>query len=279
MKTEMDVERLLHWAYRDELSKRQTSAAEGIWDRMRDSGQLGGIEPRGDGGAQRYASFGLPDPDAELIEAAVGRLDDMVVDWNLSFDTIAAELSALVTVNDIARRPMPGKTAVSEWTTKSGRRMRVEDRPRDVILPGAIRTKALVTMHAIRGSRPDWHDDPPQPHMVQATKGPHASVVGECKGRNLYTSGSYCPLRWEPSPLSIVMARAEYAAWHAGLVRLANDLDMRRHAALPPRAPSTPWIDPTGDTGAVFVQPAAMPRAQFGSPQLPNTRVDTGANH
>jgi hypothetical protein len=69
---------------------------------------------------------------------------------------------------------------------------------------GALRTAALVTMHAARGGRPDWFEDPPRPEMVQAPNGPNAMVVGEYRGRNLYTAGSYCPLKWSPSPLSSV---------------------------------------------------------------------------
>jgi len=99
-RTEIDIETLLHWAYRDELSKRQTSSAEGIWDRILEDGQRGGIDP-GHGAAQRYSHFGLPDPDAELIEKAVSSLEDLVIDWQQSFHAIAAELSGLISINDI----------------------------------------------------------------------------------------------------------------------------------------------------------------------------------
>lgn len=251
-KVEIDVENLIGWAFRDELSKRQLSAAEGIWDRIKQDGQRGGTDP-GHGSAQRYSHFGLPDPDAELIEKAVGSLEDMVIDWGQSFDTIAAELSALISVNDMAKRDLPAKAPKAGWGeagTKAvkafwgaGAERPVRDKPRDVLLLGGLRTSALVTMHAIRGTRPDWIEDSPQPERVPAVSGPNAMIVGECRGRNLYSLGSYCPLKWEPSPMSIVTSRAEYVAWHDGITRLAETVRLAKFIALPPKASRTPWLD------------------------------------
>jgi hypothetical protein len=251
-KTQIDIETLLHWAYRDELSKRQTSSAEGIWDRLLEDGQTGGVD-NGQGAAQRYSHFGLPDPDAERIERAVGGLEDLVIDWDQSFDTIAAELSGLVTVNDVVRRESPPRTrkggwgaagdkALAAWWGPSGARP-PRDRPRDVLMVGGLKTAALVTMHAIKGTRPDWIEESPTPSMVPALKGTNAMIHGECRGRNLYTAGSYCPLRWSPSPLSILSSRAEYLAWHHGLTTLARTLQTEKFAPLPPKASRLPWQD------------------------------------
>lgn len=242
-KTEVEIEKLLMWAYRDELSKRQTSAAEGIWDRIESNGQHGGIDP-GHGGAQRYAHFGLPDPDAEAIERAVAQLEDVVVDWGESLPFIAGELAGLVSVNDFSRRKFePVKATTAGWTGKHGQRMKAENRPRDMLMLGALRTKALVTMHAIQGTRPDWRDDVPKPSQVPAATGSNAKIVGECRGRNLYTLGSYCPLQWEPSPVSVITARAEYAAWWEALRYLSDRLVLAKHVALPPSAAPSPWRD------------------------------------
>lgn len=243
-KTEMDVEKLLTWAYRDELSKRQTSAAEGIWDRIEDYGQKGGID-HGHGAAQRYAHFGLPDPDAEAIERAVGQLEDVVVDWGQSLPFIAGELAGLVSVNDFSRRSAtePGKSTTAEWTGKNGRRVKAHDRPRDMLMLGALRTKALVTMHAIQGTRPDWRDEQPMPYRVQSETGSHPKISGTCEGKNRYSLGSYCLLQWDPSPTSIITARAEYVAWWEGLLMLSGKLSLANHIALPPSASVTPWLD------------------------------------
>jgi len=44
LKRDVEIERLLNWAYRDELSKRMTSSAEGIWQHMGEYVQRGGID-------------------------------------------------------------------------------------------------------------------------------------------------------------------------------------------------------------------------------------------
>lgn len=257
VKTEKDIEALLHWAYRDELSKRSTSAAEGIWDQIAEHQQHGGID-KGHGAAQRYAHFGLPDPDAEAIERAVGALDDAVIDWDESFDTLAADLAGLVTVNDVRkdrakaeRSPKVsfgarGKRAVEQWFGKGEARV-PHDRPRDIIMVGGLKTAALVTMHAIKGTRPDWVEDAPEPTMVISNNG-QPMVVGKAEGRNRYPLGAYCPLRYEPSPVSIIQSRADYAAWHHGLVTLAERLHLTKWTPLPPKASPTPWL---------FTEPAA----------------------
>lgn len=256
-RTEIDIELLLTWAYRDELSKRKLSSAEGIWDRIAEDGQRGGIDP-GHGAAQRYAHFGLPDTDAELIEKAVGALEDLVIDWEQSFDAIAPDLSGLISVNDMAKRNEQPRATKAGWGAAGAKAVKVffgetprqhHDRPRDVLMLGGLRTSALVTMHAVRGTRPDRVEDSPEPHAVPAERGTNAKIMGECRGRNLYTEGAYCPLSWEPSPLSIVSSRAEYVAWHDGLTKLAETLILAKFTALPPKASRTPWLDARVETG------------------------------
>ncbi len=81
VKTEIDVELGLRWAWRDELSKRQTSAAEAVWDRIDDFGRHGGVDvDDGGNGIQRY-DFGEPHPDALILEKAVAELEPVVIDW------------------------------------------------------------------------------------------------------------------------------------------------------------------------------------------------------
>lgn len=286
-KVEMDIEKLLQWAYRDELSKRQTSAAEGIWDRIREDGRLGVERGRG-GGAQRYAHFGLPDRDAEEIERRVGELEDTVIDWAQSFEAVAADLSGLITVNDMTRRKPQERVPNVSWGKAGDKALRAwwgaeglgesKYRPRDVLMVGGISTKMLVTSHAIQATRPDWREEPPKPQMVQAVKGPYAMVVGECRGRNLYTTGSHCPLRYEPSPISILQSRADYLAWHDGLVRLVAALDLEKFKPLPPKAPQIPWFDDEEETNIVPVMPTGRNRASdWGTLPLKPTRGRMGA--
>src|SRR5262249_45759542 len=138
----------------------------------------------------------------------------------------------------------PARATRASWHNRSGERVVVElDRPRDIILVRSLRSSALVTMHASMGTRPDWIDEPLKCYPTPATHGGGARIIGECIGRHRYIEGSYCPLRWEPSPLSIAEARADYIAWWRGLDelvwRLANKLT--RFLATPPRAPRLPW--------------------------------------
>ncbi len=216
MKTAVDIEKLLVWAYRDELSKLQTSSAEGIWDNIADYG-LHGIAPQtGDyGAAQRYSHFGLPHPDATTLAKAVTALPDMIMDWEENASSILGELMTLFFT-------MGGYSA--------------NYRP--------LRTSALVTMYARMDCRPDWREDSPRPHGVPQLMGHHAgqpSIVGKCEGRLRYSHGSYCPLQWEPSPLTVAMTRAEYVAWHHGLSLLARTAVLRDYEPMPPAAPVAPW--------------------------------------
>jgi hypothetical protein len=268
-KTAIDVELLLRWSYMDELSKRQLSAAEGIWDKIQDYQNHGGVDS-GRGAAQRYSHFGLPDPDALLIEKAVSALEEVVIDWDQSFYAIAGDLAGLISVNDLKARKPPappsfgwgeaGTKALKAFFGSEGQRP-FHDRPRDVIMVGGLKTNVLVTSHAIKGTRPDWRDEDPMPGMTPAAKGTHAAIVGECRGKNLYSSGSYCPLAWSPSPLSVVTGRVDYAVWHQGLCMLAETLTLDKFIALPPKAPAMPWIDGSEEQSRVV-------------PVVPNGRND-----
>ena len=100
--------------------------------------------------------------------------------------------------------------------------------------------RALIIMHARMKTRPDWHPEPIRIFPVR--NGSKVHIVGECKGRNRYTTGSYCPLRYEPTLSDVEHARNEYRAWHAGLLSLVKDLQLTEHIATPPDAAPEPWI-------------------------------------
>lgn len=238
-KTKMDVEKLLHWAYRDELAKRTTSSAEGIWDKISETSRVG-IDP-GHGAAQRYPHFGLPHADAERIERAVAVLPDAVINWDKEAVAVMGDLLALADPRSKADAAPP----VDGWIRRDGKMEKAGvllDRPRDVILVRSLRTTALVTMHAGMGTRPDWREESPLPEMV--ARGAHPVVIGSCEGKNRYSPGSYCPLRWSPSPVAIAEARADYLAWWRGLSRLTETLYLEDFLPLMPGAPEMPWLSP-----------------------------------
>lgn len=214
-RTAADVAQLLHWAYRDELSKRQTSSAEGIWNAISDYGQRGGIDV-GDSSAQRYPHFGLPHPDAERIERAIECLEATLIDWALSARDLMADMLDLFSAHLAAR---------------------------DYLMPSRFDTTTLIRHHAIMGDRPAWYSDRPLVRRTRPPRGPGQTIViGEYVGHGSWKAGAYCPIRWDPSPVEIAMRRAAYAVWFDGLCRLAEGLDLEDHVALPPSCPPRPWL-------------------------------------
>jgi hypothetical protein len=203
-KKAVDIERLLRWAYLDELSKRHSSPAENIWRHMGSTSSAPS--------APHY-DFGTPHPDALKIEACVLLLEPLKPeDWGTFGPALMGDIWGLF-------------------------------QARDVIIVRSLNTAFLIRHHAILGSRPHWNPAKPHPYRVLATHGPrgNAKVEGKCWGQNRYSPGAYCPLRWSPSPITIAQERLDYAAWHLGLVTLAQTLALEEHDVLLPAAPARPW--------------------------------------
>lgn len=243
-KRQIEIEKLLQWAYRDELSKRMTSSAEGIWDQIEEYGRGGINHDPGHGAAQRYSHFGLPHPDAEEIERTVSALQDGQIDWGSESEAIMGHLLGIADTRPLAARPIQPRQNVVGWWEGSRWYKLGAARARDVMMVRTLKTSALVTMHAKMGTRPDWYDDPPRPYQTRASRGSKPAIVGECWGKAAYSPGSHCPLTWDPSPISVAETRADYLAWWRGLAVLALTLDLKSFHALPPVAPEMPWRDP-----------------------------------
>lgn len=241
MAQSLDIEHLCRWAYREELSKRRTSSAEAIWGRLADfSATAAAIDYSP--GPQRY-DLGEPHADAVLLEAAVAKLPDVALDWQSEAGMILGDLLALVEPRHLEGAPAPSPGRVTNISWGNFQQTQQVQPARQVILVRTLRPAALVTAHAYLGTRPDWHTDPPRPQSVPSTRGHGPKIVGECKARNWYTTGSYCPLVWEPSAIEVAEARADYLAWWRGLVRLVKLLrgQLTRFAPLMPAAPEMPW--------------------------------------
>lgn len=239
----IDIELLLRWAYRDELAKRVTSSAEGVWDRMAAVGRYGVVvdsAPR----AQRY-DLGEPHEDALILERGVASLPDAVIDWQREAHSVLGDLMAVLEPGSLenASAGFPGRfRPTASWTTKAGERVCVQlDPPREVATVRTLRTSALVTMHASMGTRPDWREEHPQPLPVPAVRGPNPMVMGKCLRKGIYSEGSYCPLRWWPSPTAVAAARADYLVWWRGLRELTK-INFVAHRALAPAVPEMPWL-------------------------------------
>jgi hypothetical protein len=76
----------------------------------------------------------------------------------------------------------------------------------------------------------------------QATR--EVEVAAPALRKNVYPAGAYCGLDYEPDPADLLHERAEYAAWHAGLLWLAAELagGLESRAPLPPAAAARPWL-------------------------------------
>ncbi len=79
---------------------------------------------------------------------------------------------------------------------------------------------------------------------MTAARGTHAAVVGECVARNKYTTGSYCPMEWEPTGPDIAEQRGYWVTWRDALCELVDTLQLDEHQALPPAVPADPWRTP-----------------------------------
>lgn len=221
-----------------------TSSAEAVWESIADAGMWGIVGERAARGAQRY-DLGAPHPDAVTIEQAVAKLPDTVIDWELEAEAILGDLLALIeprAIEVVGELPPERRSTVVSWPRGGGGRNAARlSPPRSIIAVRTLRTNALVVMHASMGTRPDWHEDPPVPEPVPAPRGPGCAIVGECRRKGWYSDGSYCPLRYWPSPISIAQARADYLAWWRGLARLAEELTLVAHWPMMPAVPEMPW--------------------------------------
>ena len=142
----------------------------------------------------------------------------------------------------------------------------------DIDAVAALRKKArgidsLVLVHGRQCDRPRLCGEAPNPSPRKAKNGKpgvwrlenlamptfddhaeishqHEVAMTALKRRDQYPVGRYCVLEWDPAPQEIVDERAEYWAWRAGLVWLAEALAGRleKRAVLPPRAAERPWM-------------------------------------
>lgn len=221
---EIEIERLLQWAY-VELLKRDTvgTLAQG-WDQVSDYGAL--LARIDDGEPRMPAALGAPHPDALTIERAVqGLRAQLRLDWVQYRVLIMADMPALAPTDS----PL-GNLVFSEI--------------------------ALVETFARMGQRPTWDIGRPRPRRILG-RNHKPVIVGTCEGGR-YSLGTYCPLQWfDPTLEAIAFRRAEYLVWRGALDRLLGILRgwlLRDHVPLRPIAPTVPWLD-----GPIPPMPAPVP--------------------
>lgn len=231
MKRAQDIEKLLTWAFVDELPKRQLSSAEANWDNISRTGGLGGVAI--DATPQRYAAISAPHPDAVIIEHQVKGIAELL-----------GGSGERVTVDYLASRPMLFGDMMA---------------PREMSLP-AFNIVALVKSNAVLRRRPRWNVGRMLPQRTLAANG--RPVVAGIERNGRYPPGSYCPLTWTPSWREVAESRAEYLLWHRALAELADALadSLVAHTPQRPAAPQTPWIDNSERTGKIWGKALVTPQ-------------------
>jgi hypothetical protein len=238
LKRPIDIERLLVWAYREELAKLDflASGASSFWCGFAELGTK--VFSGGGNSLQSYAAI-IGDgvhPDAEAVHREVCALGQFQPDWE--------EPEALLS-------DMPAEVQALAASAVKGFRVQLD---------------VLVLRCARLGTRPDWHaDGVPQKRARRSERtGQPAWFVMEdvpvFAGRVQVGSerrevdgfdrtarrpkpGAYKKYVYEPDPALLVDRRAEYCCWHAGLERLAESLSggLSEHEALRPAAEALPW--------------------------------------
>lgn len=223
----VDIERLLQWAYRDELPKKDLSSSD--WERLDGYIERGGVEIDVDPWeahlrSQRYAFVGQPHDDALRLDYMVRKLDDVIVAWPSSRELLIGPLRCYETPDDVLLM----------------KRMKAEAR-------------GLVIAHARMGTRPIWHMHHKLDPVRLKNGRPLVRFVdrngklADCyAGQRDYLRGGQCPVRLDPTIAEIASARFEYFVWRSALVdlqRMANvSWKLDDYEALPPAAAQAPWI-------------------------------------
>lgn len=206
-KQPVDIERLLQWAYRDELPKREIGGLTG-WEA--DILVLGTRIDKSHDEPGFPVSLGAPHNDALLLDHAVRSLDPVTVKWPSARGILMGDLALWLGDRD------PMVSAMKDYPA------------------------ALVAMHAKMGSRPQWDMGSTSVRPVLGKN--HKPVIDGITAGRRYGEGATCRLRLEPPPQEIASARFEYFVWRAAMVSLAESCKLQEHEARHPAAPATPWL-------------------------------------
>lgn len=208
-KKPIDIEKLLHWAYRDELPKQAVSGLTG-WEKLIYLGTNVDESDRAPD-VQMPAACGPPHPDALRIDWIVRGLEDVRIQWPSAAAGLLGPLMA--------------------W-------LREEELP--LVRSMKAQTSALVQAHARMGTRPVWQM-PHRPIRVIGRNG-KPLIVGITSGRR-YAPGAHGMLRMDPPVPEILSARFEYFVWRSALAQLASESwNLVDHAPQQPAAAQAPWL-------------------------------------
>ena len=239
-----DIEQLLIWAF-DEVERRELMVTESgrnpLYEAIAGSASGSGTSVH----AQRYAGILPPHPDALDIERAVKALPEMTIDWPASREALLGALAgfyaAWIDWQECRLRPLGLAQAIAEPLPGS---------PGDPFAGRRLQTNEIVRRCAVLRRRPVGRLELSLACSSYLPAGRPWTFHIDDHGRRVlaratrhFVNREQCALMWSPTPVEIVRARADYAAWHFGLVRLRAELDGRltRFRPTGPRAPAEPW--------------------------------------
>jgi len=262
MKSTIDIEDLLVWAYRTELPKEPVEArtmalelAKG-WDSVSSYGRhlavidgpdvrnLFGVTP------DRSALVG-PHADAlavaHAVEGLAGLTLDVPADWWPFGDMATVEewglLGEAVVANALDRMSAVGEDGVRRFKCSAA---------------------WLVQKHAMMGTTPVWEAETTVLQWVRERGKPkwfvrrlvpqmvHGEIIGTievegdgyCPKAKRPMTGAYQRQELSPSPFGTACDRAEHEVWHAALTLLADELSesLTTKCVTGPRCPARPWL-------------------------------------
>lgn len=229
MKEQIDIERLLDWAYRVQSVDKQVSALMPRGPSSSASGSLGqyaelGTKVDNSGAALKTLGMKVAD-DAMIVHDAVLSAGEMWIEWKRDDE---------VEIWDRERAAAAGQD-ISKY---NGDWLRRPISPNGRVAAFGIRleqaaTVALLITNAKNGTQPDWYEGWSAPEGRAARDGLAADRWGRVRKRS------------EAASVEEVMhGRAIYAVWRASLALVAIDLAgaLRRYDVTGPAAPEHPWL-------------------------------------
>ncbi|MCK7611978.1 hypothetical protein [Roseibium sediminicola] len=228
MKKRIDIEKLLKWAYCEELPKGGSGGAgmraASAWASVESFMQLlTKVDDNEYGVVPTLSPFdGEPHEDALKVHAAVNALDQLELDFPENWNPMPC----------IEEHPEECASVMSQ--VRFGLRQRKRS------------ASDIVRRHAILGGCPDWHGETPVlvarknrngqdawfRMIVQQGSDPeghpveyrHETEDGWCRVQKAPKRGAYRKFHFDPDPVPCMIARGEYQIWCSCLAELVENL-------------------------------------------------------